>query len=307
MWKTVPVSLVWSKWIRSEPRVRRRRPAAALGRHWTRADPLTRRTSLSARRHEKRALGVVLAFGEELQGQVRVRGAALAEVQLDRVRLPALLGPARREIDGEAAEDALVRRAPLRLSSLRPRSRAHTRHSPGTRDPIGRLHRRAAGRGSKAARPSPWRRSHLDARAADLRADDALLDDAAVCEPLEELLGARIRISGHSSFRRSSTRARLAPRDRGRRGRRCRGRTRPRRASRRPTRCPGCRRELDHRSDDVSARTEALTAHRGGARPARQRARDSRSSSLAGRTSGRRHTWASRAGGQDRALSRVVV
>ena len=60
----------------------------------------------SARRDEAGALGVVLALREELQGQVGMRGAALSQVQLDRVGLPAVLGARREEVDGETAEDA---------------------------------------------------------------------------------------------------------------------------------------------------------------------------------------------------------
>ena len=62
---------------------------------------------------EQRGRRVVAAVGEELQGEERVGGPALAQVELDGVRRPRAVGAADHdEVDREPAERALVGQPP---------------------------------------------------------------------------------------------------------------------------------------------------------------------------------------------------
>src|SRR3954447_13834629 len=77
-----------------------------------------------ARRGEQRGAGVVLAVGQELEREERVRRAALAQVELDRVGRPrAVSGSYHDEVHREAPQHALLRH-PLsdlgRLPGYRP-------------------------------------------------------------------------------------------------------------------------------------------------------------------------------------------
>ena len=135
-----------------------------------------------ARRGEERRGRVVGAVGEELEREERMRGPALAQVELDRVRAPGSAAvPRDDEVDGEPPEHALARQPPADLLGLR-----------ADRAGVAEVGREAAAEVALAARPAEQlvvRREQLDvaerrhaelhARAAELGAGDALLDDAA--------------------------------------------------------------------------------------------------------------------------------
>ena len=195
-----------------------------------------------ATKHFSRPLGatehppllVVAAVGQELQRQKRVGRAAFAQVELDRVRDPGAVGPAHHhEVDGEAPEDALAR-------ELRPDL---ARRATDQRR-IGRISREAAAEVELAGRPAEQlvvgrqelhlaerRDAQLHARAADLRADDALLDHPAA---LLELGGVVLE----GDVRRFEAHL---PHARGERGRGHRRRPGPAGPRGRPPRCPGPR------------------------------------------------------------------
>jgi hypothetical protein len=151
---------------------------------------------LPGRRHEERTLGVVGAVREELQRQVRVSRAALAQVQLDRVPLPSTLRLGSEKVDREPADDA----APGERFADLPRL---------LRD-LARILVARREDGAEEAQPAraaellvvrrelldlPERRhAHLYAWAAELRPHDELLDDAAVGEALQESLGAHVGV-----------------------------------------------------------------------------------------------------------------
>ena len=213
-------------------------------------------------REEERALGVVRAVREELQRQVRVRRAALAQVQLDRVRLPAAVGAGGEKVDGEPAENASPGE---RLADLHRLLRNLARILVARREdgPEKELAARAAEQlivGRELLDLPHRRRAHLYARAADLRADD---DSSSTIPPSasrsRNCSALAYGSSGRRSSSRSSTRARPAP-------------SRPRTSSiafpspDTPSSCfrttdstLGLRRcELDHRIDDVVARAHPL-------------------------------------------------
>ena len=109
----------------------------------------------AAGRQEDPALAVVGAVGEELQGQERMGGAALAEVQLDRVRRPrAAIVLHHNEIHREPAEHAELCETPPDHHRGLCDGRGVVRDSPGTRsrDTSDRSRHREAGRGWTAAR-----------------------------------------------------------------------------------------------------------------------------------------------------------
>ena len=137
-------------------------------------------------------LRVIAAAGEELQRQERMGGAALAEVELDRVCGPVAGGiPDDDEVDREPTEHAFPRKAFAdRHGRLADQSR------------VGRVSGKQAAQIALAAGSTeqlimrrqqfdPAAREHpqLHAGAEELLADDPLLDDAAI---LLELCDIRI-------------------------------------------------------------------------------------------------------------------
>ncbi len=75
----------------------------------------TKHFDFAARRDERAVLRIVGAVGQELQRQERMRGAAFAQVDLDRVDLPrAAIVAHGDEVHGEAAEHALLPSAGVR-------------------------------------------------------------------------------------------------------------------------------------------------------------------------------------------------
>jgi hypothetical protein len=136
----------------------------------------------AARRDEHRPLLVVAAVGQELQREKRVGRAAFAQVDLDRIRGPDAVRRAHHhKVHGEAPEHALAREPRAELARLATDQRR-----------IGRVGREAAAEVELAGRPAEQlvvrrqqlhvaerRDAQLHARAADLLADDALLDDPA--------------------------------------------------------------------------------------------------------------------------------
>src|SRR4051812_13935577 len=143
-----------------------------------------------ARRDEQRGRRVVVAVGEELQGEEGMRGAALAQVELDRVRAPRAVGVADHdEVDGEAAQDAGPRQMLADLGRLL-----------GDRAGIAEVGREAAAEVGLAARAAQElivrgqeldvaqrRDAQLHARAPHLQAVHALLDDPAVLRQPAEI------------------------------------------------------------------------------------------------------------------------
>src|SRR5262249_37396118 len=141
---------------------------------------------------------VVRAVRQELEREEGVRGAALAEVDLDRVGLP---GPAAvagdDEVEGEAAEDALLREpAPdLRGLAADERRGGLVRGEPAPEVGLPRLAAEHLVVRREQLHLAERRHAELDARAPDLARLDPLLDDALLLrELLEE---ARVGERGH--------------------------------------------------------------------------------------------------------------
>ena len=179
--------------------------------------------------------GAVLA-GERLVGAVREGGqreermgrAAAAEVDLERVRLPAAPSLTAHEVDGGSADDALARQPPTDLAAPRPRCAPRTRDRPGS------------GSRSTCARagpPSTWScvdmmstcpaglMPELDARAAEARRPRSAPRRSRPGRRAQR--GSRRRLSPGP---RAPSRERRSPSARRGRAARCRGRSRPGRA-----------------------------------------------------------------------------
>ena len=123
MWNTTPVCRAWSKCrpcrATMSKRSSRLEPSQVVATRGGRSRPGASPARSGVR--NSAVVGVVAAVGEELQGQERVRRAALAEVELDGVRRPG----ARRvlhddEVEREPAQHTLARPA-ARRSRWRPR------------------------------------------------------------------------------------------------------------------------------------------------------------------------------------------
>ncbi len=134
---------------------------------------------LAARRAEEARLAVEAAAGQELQRQVGVRGAAHAQVDLERGRREGAVGgiPVREEVDAEAAHDA-VRREHLAdaLAGLL------DRHA------VAVVGRKAAAEEHLAARPAQDLVVGRDREHVAVRADPQLRARRVLLAGLDELL-----------------------------------------------------------------------------------------------------------------------
>ena len=171
----------------------------------------------AAGRRERRRLGIVPPVGQELERQERVGRSALPEVQLDRVGRPGRAVPDDDEVEGEAPQDPLA-------DQLLPHLHRVPRDDRGVR----RVRGEAAAEIALPAGPAQHlvvRGQHLelaegsdaelDARAPDLLADDALLDDPRELGQLAPCTcrssGARSRTSSPGAARRARARSALSP------------------------------------------------------------------------------------------------
>ena len=174
--------------------------AQARGLQMVRGDVVARR---AARGGEGRGVGVVDAAREQLQRRQRMGRPAAAQVDLDRVRLPAAVGV--------AGDDVVDPRTPPRAGVEQ--CSADLARALGDRAGVRGLGREAAAEVALAGQdlvvrgddPRVGAQLELDARAAQLGAGDPLLDDPAVREPLEVEVQARRRPPAPS--RRSARRA----------------------------------------------------------------------------------------------------
>ena len=150
-----------------------------------------------------------------------MRGAALAKVQLDRVRRPpAVLVLDDDEVDGEPTEHAEARQVTPDQPSRVRRSAGSSRSPPGrcSRGSSDRWRRRASGRGWTAARPSRRAATRIwTLGLVSACAGDPLLDDPAVVSgmPSGTPRWVRFSASGCNARTRSRDRRRLVGRARG--------------------------------------------------------------------------------------------
>src|SRR5438874_78542 len=155
----------------------------------------------AARRREQRGRRVIPPVGEELKRQERVGGAALAQVDLDRVRLP---GPAPvaddDEIDGEAAEHPRLCEALADPAGLG-RDRARIREvgwEPAAQEGLAAGASEELIMSGEHLHATGRRHAQLDARAAELAAGDPLLDDPAViAQTPQVILQDNVALEGH--------------------------------------------------------------------------------------------------------------
>ncbi len=173
----------------------------------------TKHFDFAARRDERAVLRIVGAVGQELQRQERMRGAAFAQVDLDRVDLPrAAIVAHGDEVDGEAAEHALLHQPASDLDGL-----AHDRR------PVFDIGRKAAPEILLSARPAQHlivRRERLDvaerrhaelrARTAEIGAGDPLFDDPAALGESGHVVVVAWRHPARSASRACTPRSRRA-------------------------------------------------------------------------------------------------
>src|SRR5262249_52985583 len=149
-----------------------------------------------ARSGEHTGLRIVGAVGQELKREEGVRRSTLPEVELDRVRIPRSVTPHRDEVDCEAPEHALTRESLADLDRLADDCR-RIRLVGGEAASEVALAARSAQQlvmSGENLEPAERRDPELHARAAELVADDPLLDNStSALELVDVVLVGRTR------------------------------------------------------------------------------------------------------------------